>query len=232
MITDIQFSAGHADWPALRDAVLRAEDDGYATTWVFDHFDGAMVGGDRPMLEAFTLLGALAEATATIGLGTMVANIANRHPALLGLAASSVQRISGGRMTLGIGAGSGPGTRWAREHEARGIPLIADAEQRHRAVARSIEAVRAATDAPVIVGTNSVTLAHLAGQLADGVNVRLGHPRAAEILAVAQAAAGERPFATSAFTIRGQDEHVEEQAAELGLDRLVLVDLRPLDEAR
>ena len=75
MITDIQFSSGRNDWPTLRDAVRRAEQDGFATTWVFDHFDGAMIGGDRPMLEAFTLLGALAAATSTIGLGTLVANV-------------------------------------------------------------------------------------------------------------------------------------------------------------
>ena len=128
VITDIQFTAGRNDWPALRDAVRRAEDDGYTTTWVFDHFDGSMIGGDRPMLEAFTLLGALAASTSTIGLGTLVANAANRHPALLALAASSVQRISGGRLTLGIGAGTGPGTRWSREHDERGIALHADVE--------------------------------------------------------------------------------------------------------
>lgn len=228
MITDIQFSAGHSDWPALREAVRRAEGDGYATTWVFDHFDGTMIGGDRPMLEAFTLLGALAEATSTIRLGTLVANVANRHPALLALAASSAQRISGGRFTLGIGAGSGPGTRWAREHEERDIPLAADVGERHRAVARSIEAVRAATDAPVIVGANSLSLARLAGAIADGVNVRMSHPRAAELLAAARSAAGERPFDASAFAILGQDVDIDARAADLGISRLVIVDLRPL----
>ncbi|MFT3855596.1 MAG: LLM class flavin-dependent oxidoreductase [Ilumatobacteraceae bacterium] len=228
MITDIQFSAGHCDWPVLREAVRRAEGEGYSTTWVFDHFDGAMIGGDRPMLEAFTLLGALAEATSTIGLGTLVANAANRHPALLALAASSAQRISGGRFTLGIGAGSGPGTRWAREHEERGIPLATDIGERHRAVARSIEAVRAATDAPVIVGASSLSLARLAGSLADGVNVRMGHPRAAELLATARSAAGDRPFDTSAFAILGQDADIDARAADLGISRLVIVDLRPL----
>src|SRR6478609_8106606 len=194
VITDIQFSAGRNDWAALREAVRRAEADGFTTTWVFDHFDGAMIGGDRPMLEPFTLLGALAEATSTIGLGTLVANVVNRHPALLAHAAASAQRISGGRFTLGVGAGSGPGTRWAREHEERGITLSADVEERHRAVARSIDAVRAATDAPVFVGANSVALAELAGRMADGVNVRLGHPRVAELVRVARCAAGERPF--------------------------------------
>ena len=72
VITDIQFSAAHNEWPALRDAVQRAEGEGYDTTWVFDHFDGTILGGDRPMLECFTLLGALADATSTIGLGTLV----------------------------------------------------------------------------------------------------------------------------------------------------------------
>ena len=104
MKIDIQFSPAANDWPALRDAVLRAEADGYDTTWVFDHFDGAMIQGDRPMLECFTLLGALAAATTTIGLGPLVANVANRHPAVLAAAASSVQRISGGRLVLGLGA--------------------------------------------------------------------------------------------------------------------------------
>ena len=232
MITDIQYSSGHTDWPALRDAVRRAEQEGYATTWVFDHFDGAMIGGDRLTLEAFTLLGALAEATSTIGLGTLVANAANRHPALLGLAASSVQRISGGRLTLGVGAGSGPGTRWSVEHEARGIPLLADVADRHRAVAANIAAVRAATDAPVIVGANSVALARLAGELADGLNVRLSHPRAAELAEAARAAAGTRPFEVSGYAIVDREEHITERAEELGFERLVLVDLRDLGDDR
>jgi alkanesulfonate monooxygenase SsuD/methylene tetrahydromethanopterin reductase-like flavin-dependent oxidoreductase (luciferase family) len=228
VITDIQYSAGCNDWPELRDAVRRAEDEGYATTWVFDHFDGSMIGGDRPMLEAFTLLGALAEVTSSIGLGTLVANVNNRHPALLGLAASSAQRISGGRLTVGIGAGSGPGTRWAREHEERGIALLADVADRHRAVVAHIAAVRAATDAPVFVGANSTALAELAGREADGVNVRISHPRAAELLAAARRAAGERPFDLSAYAVVDQETDIHERAADLGLDRLVLVDLGPL----
>ena len=73
MKIDIQYSPGTNEWPVLRDAILQAEAEGYDTTWVFDHFDGAMIQGDRPMLECFTLLGALAAATSTIGLGTLVA---------------------------------------------------------------------------------------------------------------------------------------------------------------
>jgi len=227
VIVDIQYSAGANEWPVLRDAVLRAEDEGYGTTWVLDHFDGAMVGGDRPMLEAFTLLGALAACTTRIGLGTLVANVNNRRPALLGLAASSVQRISGGRMVLGIGAGSAPGTKWAREHDERGIPLHATIHGRHREVIEQIPVLRASTDVPIIIGAASVELAAIAGEVADGMNVRMSHRKVADIVAAARRAAGDRPFDLSAWAFL-DDPAAHQQAEELGLDRLILVDLRPL----
>jgi alkanesulfonate monooxygenase SsuD/methylene tetrahydromethanopterin reductase-like flavin-dependent oxidoreductase (luciferase family) len=225
---DIQFSPGTNDWPVLRDAILRAEADGYDTTWVFDHFDGTMIQGDRPMLECFTLLGALAEATSTIRLGTMVANVANRHPAVLAAAASSAQRISGGRLTLGIGAGTAPMTKWSTEHVARGIPLHADMADRHAAVVEQVRVVRALPEViPIIVGVNGFRLASIAGQIADGINVRLTNERAGELVKVARDAAGSRAFEVSAWTFDDVDD-VRDQAEELGLDRLVLTRLGPI----
>jgi alkanesulfonate monooxygenase SsuD/methylene tetrahydromethanopterin reductase-like flavin-dependent oxidoreductase (luciferase family) len=225
MKVDIQFSPGANDWPVLRDAVLRAEADGYDTTWVFDHFDGAMISGDRPMLECFTMLGALAEATSTIGLGTLVANVANRHPAVLAAAASSVQRISGGRLTLGLGAGASPSSEWSSEHVARGIPLRADIADRHAAVIEQIRLIRELPEAiPIIIGVSSVRLARVAGQHADGINVRMTHERADEFVDAARAAAGDRPFEVSGWTF-GKVDDLHDQAEELGLDRLVLTRL-------
>ena len=222
---DIQYSPGTNDWPVLRDAILRAEDEGYDTTWVFDHFDGAMLQGDRPMLECFTLLGALAAATTTIGLGTLVANVANRHPAVLAAAASSVQRISDGRLTLGLGAGTSPNSKWSGEHAARGIELKPDIADRHAAVVEQIRWVRDLPEAiPVIVGVNSVRLATMAGRVADGINVRLTNERAAEFVRAAREAAGSRPFEISGWTFEQVDD-VREQALELALDRLVLTRL-------
>jgi alkanesulfonate monooxygenase SsuD/methylene tetrahydromethanopterin reductase-like flavin-dependent oxidoreductase (luciferase family) len=225
---DIQYSPGTNDWPALRDAVLRAEADGYDTTWVFDHFDGQMVQGDRPMLECFTLLGALAAATTTIGLGTLVANVANRHPAVLAAAASSVQRISGGRFTLGLGAGTAPGSKWSGEHVVRGIPLQAGIDDRHLAVIEQIAAIR---DLPeemnVIVGVNSVRLATVAGTFADGINVRMSNDRAAEFVKAAREAAANRPFEISGWTF-GDVEGARARAEELELDRLVITVLEPV----
>jgi alkanesulfonate monooxygenase SsuD/methylene tetrahydromethanopterin reductase-like flavin-dependent oxidoreductase (luciferase family) len=225
---DIQFSPGTNDWPALRDATVKAEAEGYDTTWVFDHFDGTMVQGDRPMLECFTLIGALAAATSTIGIGTLVANVANRHPAVLAAAASSAQRISGGRFTLGVGAGASPNSKWSAEHVDRGIPLHADIADRHAVVVEQVRLVRALADAiPIIVGVNSVRLATIAGEIADGINVRLTNERAGELVKAARGAAGGRPFEISAWTFDNVDD-VRDQAEEIGLDRLVLTRLGPI----
>ena len=227
MITDIQFSAAHNDWPALRDAVLQAEAEGFDTTWVFDHFDGALLGGDRPILECFTLLGAMAAVTSTIGLGTLVANVANRHAAVLTAATQSVQRISGGRMHLGIGAGAGPDSRFAREHHERNIGLDADLGARHRAVVANIDAVRAVVDVPIIVGVNSDALARVAGEVADGVNVRLSSAIAPRLVQVARDAAGDRPFEVSGWC-HLRDAASRELAHDLAIDRLILTRLEPL----
>ncbi len=229
VLVDVQFSSAHNDWPRLRDAVLQAEAEGHDTTWVFDHFDGAMLRGDRPLLECFTLLGAMAAATTTIGLGTLVVNVANRHRAVTAAAASSVQRISDGRLHLGIGAGGGPDSPWAREHRERGIALEPDLSRRYQAVVLQIEALREVEPMPVIVGVNSTALARIAGRFADGVNVGLLHPSAADFIAAAREEAGDHPFEVSAWC---SADYVEgHQVAEaMQVDRLVLTRLEALGD--
>ena len=190
------------------------------------HFDGAMLRGPRPVLECFTLLGALAAATTTIGIGSMVVNVANRHPAVAAAAAASVQRMSGGRFRMGIGAGSAPGSRWAKEHDDMGIPLLPLVADRHAAVAEQIRRLREEEPMQVIVGVNSSALAQIAGRIADGVNVRLSHPRAAQFLDAARDAAGDRPFECSGWAFL-HDWEARERADELGIDRLVLTHAGP-----
>jgi alkanesulfonate monooxygenase SsuD/methylene tetrahydromethanopterin reductase-like flavin-dependent oxidoreductase (luciferase family) len=228
MLVDIQLSSAHNDWPQLRDATKRAEDEGYDTTWILDHFDGTVFpGGDRDLLECCTLLGALAVATSTIGLGTLVANVANRHPAVLAAALHSAHRISDGRVRAGIGAGASPTTPWAREHHERNIPLLPTLAERHEAVVRQIEVLRSFDTMPITVGVNSVELAEVAGLHADGVNVRLSSPSAADHVASARDAAGGRPFEVSGWA--AIDDHPSRARAEtLGLDRLILSRLEPL----
>src|SRR5207249_2133668 len=53
--------------------------------------------------DAFVTLGALARVTERIGLGTGIVNVYSRTPALLAMAALTLDEISGGRATLGLG---------------------------------------------------------------------------------------------------------------------------------
>ena len=225
MLVDVEYSSGHTEYPALLDAILRAEAEGFQTAWVLDHFDGAMVGGDRSILECFTLLGALAQATTTIRLGTLVANVMNRHPAVLAQCAQTVQRISGGRFTLGLGAGAAPDTPWSRELHERNIPIPAALADRHALVVHQIEQVRALDPTiPIILGVNSEQLATIAGHQADGVNVRLKSPHAARYMAAAREAAqaaGTKQFDCSGWAPH-DDPASQQKATDLGLDRLII----------
>lgn len=228
MLVDIQVSSACNNWPAIREAALRAEADGYDTTWVLDHLDGTVLPqGDREMLECCTLLGALAATTTTIGLGTLVANVNNRPAAVLAGALSSAHRISGGRVRAGIGAGAPPSSPWAREHHERNIPILPTQAARHGAVIEQIAVLRQIESMPVIVGVNSVALATIAGEHADGVNVRLSSPRAAEYAAAARAAAGSKTFEVSGWA-DFDDAASRAKADELQLERLILTHFGPL----
>jgi F420-dependent oxidoreductase-like protein len=95
-----------------------AEQNGFESIWVMDHFYQlpALGGGTQPMLEAYTLLGALATVTARARLATLVTGVTYRNPALLAKQVTTLDIISGGRAILGIGAA------WHdTEHEAMGF---------------------------------------------------------------------------------------------------------------
>lgn len=101
--------------------VWRAADDIelFESAWNFDHFE-PILGKPRsgPCLEGWTTLAALAQATTRIRVGCMVTGMPYRHPAVLANMAATVDRISGGRLELGVGAG------WNQdEADAYGIEL-------------------------------------------------------------------------------------------------------------
>ena len=83
-----------------------AEGSGFDSVWVMDHYYQIPQIGPRtePMLEAYTLLGALAASTETVSLGTMVTGVTYRNPALLAKQVTTLDTISSGRAVLGIGA--------------------------------------------------------------------------------------------------------------------------------
>lgn len=105
-------------WPEYVAMARTAEEVGFDSIWVGDHYlyrgDG---GRERGPWEAWTMLAALAAATERVRLGPLVACLAFHQPAVLAKQAATVHEVSDGRLVVGLGAG------WNRpEFDAFGIP--------------------------------------------------------------------------------------------------------------
>ena len=105
----------------LLEEVRAAEDAGWYGVWLADHYmpntgDTTPARGD--VYECWGLLPALAAVTDRVRIGTLVSPTSVHHPALLAKRAATIDRLSAGRMVLGLGAG------WQiNEHHAYGIEL-------------------------------------------------------------------------------------------------------------
>jgi F420-dependent oxidoreductase-like protein len=114
----------------LTEIAQAAEGAGFASLWVMDHWfqlpeESGWGGPEEPMLEAYTTLGFLAEATERIALGPLVAGVHFRHPAALVKAATTLDVLAGpGRTYLGLGAGW-----YQREAHGLGFPFPTRAER-------------------------------------------------------------------------------------------------------
>lgn len=105
-------------WDEILDQWRQAEDLGFDSAWLFDHFTALYGDPDGPCLEASTLLAALARETSRLRLGVLVYGNTHRHPAILAKEIVTIDHLSDGRAILGIGTG------WnATEHQAFGLPL-------------------------------------------------------------------------------------------------------------
>jgi F420-dependent oxidoreductase-like protein len=114
-----------ASTPCIGPEVARvarlADEAGLDSLWTADHLFQIPVTGlprESPMLEGYATLGYLAGQTSRIGLGLMVTCAVYRHPGLLVKTVTSLDVLSGGRVTLGVGAG------WdVEEATSLGIPF-------------------------------------------------------------------------------------------------------------
>lgn len=103
-------------WDEWVAAALAAERLGFEAIFTSDHYFSVMRNRDRGSSDAWTNLAGLAATTSTIRLGTLVSPVTFREPAVLAKAAVTVDRISGGRAEIGMGAGW-----WEEEHRTHGF---------------------------------------------------------------------------------------------------------------
>src|SRR3954447_14492370 len=147
--------------PGVLDLAARAADDGgLDTLWVQDHLRQGAPGSDpeSEVFEPYTALGYAAAITKRVRLGTLVSAATFRAPALVALAVSTLDTLSGGRAWLGIGAGYD-------EDEARAFNMdLPPMPDRYAALEDAVRRVRV----PILIGgTGEKRTLRLVAQYAD-----------------------------------------------------------------
>jgi F420-dependent oxidoreductase-like protein len=124
-------------WARTVELARQAEELGFESLWVFDHFHTVPEPTEEITFESFSVLAALAMVTTRVRLGHMVVCTGFRNPALTAKLSSTLDVISGGRFELGIGAG------WKEDEwiaYGYGFPSLAD---RLGALGDHLEIIRA-----------------------------------------------------------------------------------------
>jgi len=120
-----EFEGWPADraWQRILAIAHLAESLGFESLWTGEHVL-ARWGGTSPAFDCFTLGSALAAAVPRVGIGFIVLNSTFRNPVVTAKAAATLDAISGGRLTLGLGAGF-----IEAEADAVGLPFPALSER-------------------------------------------------------------------------------------------------------
>ncbi len=114
--------------PKLKEIVTTAEESGFYSLWVMDHYYQIKgLFGEAytdPMMESYTTLGYFAGLTEKAYLGVLVTGVIYRHPSVLMKMVNTLDILSGGRAYLGIGA-----AWYEEEAKGYGIPYPSTAER-------------------------------------------------------------------------------------------------------
>ena len=160
------FPAAPAD--QLVAAVVRAEELGLDEVWIADE------GVAR---DPMTVLAASARETSEIRLAVVITSPLLRHPGAIAATAATVDELSGGRFTLGLGVGGQKSLKPFGLSAERPVAMLREAI----VTARAVLAVESATgyevpdhaigrrDVPIWVGSRGPQIVKLAARLADGV---------------------------------------------------------------
>jgi F420-dependent oxidoreductase-like protein len=124
-----------AKWDKAVEVALLAEELGYDSVWVYDHFHNVPRPVHETVFECWTTMAALSQRTSRVRLGQMVGCSPYRNPGLLAKITSNIDVMSGGRLDWGIGAG------WY-EHEFKGYGYdFLPAADRIRVLRETVEIV-------------------------------------------------------------------------------------------
>lgn len=203
-------------WADIEAMAIAAEHAGFDAVWVSDHVGfGDPDTGWSGAWESWTLLTALAVATSRVRLGTYVTAVPYRNAALLAKMAETLDEVSGGRLTLALGAGwnepefTAYGFPWGRRFDRfeDGLRIItsmlrtgrADHEGRVESAHGALIQPRGPRPGglPVMVGAAAPRMMRLCAELADEWNAGMRTPATlapmATLLDQACAAVGRDP---------------------------------------
>ncbi len=126
---------GLAEPERLVELAVVAEESGWDGLFLWDHLLYPYGPGVRDLLDPYVCLGALALATSHLVLGPMVTPLARRRPAVLARQTLTLERLSHGRLVLGLGLGDdeAPGLEFSRFGD------VSDPRERARALDEGLE---------------------------------------------------------------------------------------------
>jgi F420-dependent oxidoreductase-like protein len=128
----------YTDWESLRDTGAFVDRVGYDSIWTWDHLYPIVGDPDGPMFEGYLVLAGWANHTERARLGLMVGANTFRNPGLVVKMVTTLDHMSGGRMTLGIG-----GAWFETEHTAFGIDFGSGFGERLDRLDEAVELMRA-----------------------------------------------------------------------------------------
>jgi len=218
-------------WPGAGQLWRRAEELGLSHAWTYDHLTWRG-HRDRPWFAAIPTLTAAAAVTDRIRLGTLVASPNFRHPLTLAKELVTLDDISGGRLTLGVGAG---GSGWdttmlgneawsARERSDRFVEFVDLTDRLLREPTCTYPgryySVDEARTYPGCVQRPRIPFA-VAASGPRGMRLAVEHAQTWVTTGV-RTKRGPIPAVQGALDVRGQMERLDEACAAAGRDPLTL----------
>lgn len=202
--------------------VKLAEDVGFEYAWITDHYNNKNV---------YETLALLAVETETIKMGPGVTNPYVRSPAVAASAIATIDELSEGRATFGIGPGDKAtfdalGIEWTKpvttiKNAIADInTLLAGNKTDAGAALGGVKAVQEAI--PIYMGAQGPKMLETAGEIADGVLINASNPKDYEaampmIKKGIEAAGGDKDFDVAAYTATsiGLDSDAAKNAARI-----------------